>query len=43
MSKELDDVDGFRVFEVAPRPEDIITTNGTNNETIVIGKENIVE
>lgn len=42
-SKEMDDVDGFRVFEIAPRPEDILTTNGTNNDTIMIRKENITE
>lgn len=37
-SKEIDDVDGFRVFEVAPRPEDILTTNGTN-DVVIVSKE----
>lgn len=32
-SKEMDDVDGFRVFEVLPKADDILTPEA-NNETI---------
>ena len=39
-SKELDDVDGFRSFEIAPKPEDILTPDA-KNETIV--KTDIIE
>jgi transglutaminase 1 len=42
-SKEMDDVDGYRVFEISPRPEDVINDNGANNTMIMISKENIVE
>lgn len=40
-SKEIDDVDGFRVFEVAPKPEDILIND--NNHDTIISKNNIVE
>lgn len=43
-AKEMDDVDGFRAFEVAPKPEDMLmTTNGTSNDVILISKENVTE
>lgn len=32
-SKEMDDVDGFRVFEVAPKPDDILMPEASN-ETV---------
>lgn len=32
-SKEMDDVDGFRVFEIAPKGDEIIMPE-VNNETI---------
>lgn len=37
----MDDVDGFRVFEIAPKPEDVLVDQ-TNNDTI-ISKNNVVE
>lgn len=40
-SKEIDDVDGFRVFEVAPKPEDVLMET-TDNDTI-ISKSDVVE
>lgn len=33
-SKELDDVDGFKVFEIKPADEDIFMPSRSNNETI---------
>lgn len=39
-SKEMDDVDGFRVFEVAPKPEDVLTPEANND---VIAKTDIIE
>lgn len=39
-SKEMDDVDGFRVFEIAPLPEDVLTPE-VLNETIM--KTDIIE
>lgn len=43
-SREMDDVDGLRVFEVAPKPEDILmNTNGSNNDVIIINKEIVTE
>lgn len=33
-SKELDDVDGFKAFVIAPRDEDILMSDRSNNETI---------
>lgn len=41
MSKEIDDVDGYRVFEIAPKPEDVLIDE--NNDTTIISKNNIVE
>lgn len=39
-SKELDDVDGFLSFEVAPRPEDIIYgTDGRHSNEIIIRRD----
>jgi transglutaminase 1 len=43
MAREMDDVDGFRVFEIAPKPEDILTNNGTNSDMIIIDKDKIIE
>ncbi|KAL7036304.1 hypothetical protein ACKWTF_008773 [Chironomus riparius] len=40
-SKEMDDVDGFRVFEVAPKPEDVLM-DPIDNDTI-ISESDIVE
>lgn len=39
-SKELDDVDGYRVFEIAPKPDDILMPE-TNNDTIA--KTDVIE
>lgn len=39
-SKEMDDVDGYRVFEISPKPEDILTPE-TINETI--SKTDVIE
>jgi transglutaminase 1 len=33
-SKEMDDVDGFRVFEIAPKPDDMLM-NENNHDTII--------
>lgn len=38
-SKEMDDVDGFRVFEIAAQPEDVLTPeiiNETIEKTVVV-------
>jgi transglutaminase 1 len=32
-SKEMDDVDGFRVFEISPKPDDILMPE-VSNETV---------
>lgn len=34
MAKEIDDVDGFRVFEIAPKPDDVLMSEN-NHDTIV--------
>lgn len=39
-SKEMDDVDGYRTFEIAPKPEDVLMPE-VNNETI--SKTDIIE
>lgn len=39
-SKEMDDVDGFRMFEFAPKPDDILMTE-TNND--VITRTDVIE
>ena len=40
-SKELNDVDGFKAFVIAPREEDILMPDRSNNETI--SRSDIVE
>jgi len=40
-SKELDDVDGFRVFEVAPKPDDILTPEAIDDA--IISRTDVVE
>ena len=39
-SKEMDDVDGFRVFEIAPKPEDLLTTEVND---VIIAKSEVIE
>lgn len=36
----MDDVDGYRVFEIAPKPEDILTPEAN---TEIIAKTDIIE
>lgn len=40
-SKEMDDVDGFRVFEIAPKPDDVLTTEVNND--VIIAKTDVIE
>lgn len=39
-SKEMDDVDGFRSFEIAPRPDDVLMPETTND---IIARTDIEE
>lgn len=39
-SKEMDDVDGFRVFEIAPKPDDVLMPEATND---VIARTDVIE
>lgn len=39
-SKEMDDVDGFRVFEIAPKPEDVLMPEANND---VVAKTDVIE
>lgn len=39
-SKEMDDVDGFRVFEIAPKPDDVLMPEATND---VISRTDVIE
>lgn len=40
-SKEMDDVDGFRVFEIAPKPDDVLTPEANND--VIIAKTDVIE
>ena len=40
LAKEMDDVDGYRVFEIAPKPEDVLME--TPNE-VIISRTNVTE
>lgn len=39
-SKEMDDVDGFRSFEIAPKADDVLMTETTNE---IITRTDVVE
>lgn len=39
-SREMDDVDGFRAFEIAPKPEDVLMPEAVNE---TIAKTDIIE
>ena len=41
-SKELDDVDGFRSFEISPSDDDIIMPN-TPNYNEIISRNDVIE
>jgi len=35
-SKELDDVDGYKHYEIEPRPEDLLQPNGSHRSSNII-------